>query len=377
MTLRVGVNLLWLVPGVVGGSEEATVAILGGVLDADTDVDLRLYGLTALGRAHPELTGRCPVRLIGLYGGVKPLRVGAEATWLAAVARRDGLDLIHHAGGVLPPTSPSPSVLTVHDLQPLDLPDNFSRAKVAYLRAVLPRSVRRATLVVTPSRASADRVVERFGVPEDRVRVVPHGLGPEQFVPPSADRIDSVRRAHGIGERWITYPVITYPHKNHLTLIEAFGRLAHEHHDLELVLTGGAGPFEGEVHRAIDASGAADRIHRTGRIARTDLDALVAGALALAFPSRYEGFGLGALEAMAFGVPVVAASAGSLPEVVAGAGVLVDPDDVDGWAAALVRLADDEDHRRALSEAGRERAADFTVAASAAGLVGAYRDAAR
>lgn len=376
MTPRVGVNLLWVVPGVVGGSEDATVSTLQAVADGEPDVELRLYRLAALGRAHPRLVAACGGRTLRLEGRAKVLRVAAEATWLAGVTRRDGLDVVHHPGGVVPLASPRPSVLTIHDLQPLDLPENFSWAKVAYLRAMLPRSVRAATVIVTPSHASAERVVERFGADPERVRVVPHGLASAQFERPEAARIDAVRRAHGVGERWLTYPVITYAHKNHRTLIDAFAVVARRDHELELVLPGGAGPVEVDVQRAIDASGVADRIHRVGRIARPDLDALVAGSVALPFPSRYEGFGLGALEAMAVGVPVVAADVGSLPEVVGDAGVLVDPDDVDAWVEALDRVVGDAALRLDLAERGRRRSKAFTVEASAAALVTAYRVAA-
>lgn len=378
MTLRVGVNLLWLVPGVVGGSEEYTVRALHGLADlAPPDVEVELFALDDLRRAHPDLVARFPTHTIGLRGRWKGLRVAAETTWLPAALRRRRIDVVHHAGGVVPLlTGGARPVLTVHDLQPLDHPDNFSRVKVAYLRAVLPRSVRVAAVVATPSRWSADRVVERMGVAPHRLRVVPHGLGPGSFAEVGAAAVEQVRAARGLARRWVAYPVITYPHKDHATLVRAFARLATDHSDVDLVLTGGAGPVEGEVRAEIARSGVADRIHRTGRVPSEELDALVAGAAVLAFPSRYEGFGNGVLEAMARGVPVVAAEATALPEVVGEAGVLVPTGDVGGWARALAGVLDDEGRRSALAAAGRERAGRFTAARSAEALLGAYRAAA-
>lgn len=376
--LRVGVNLLWLVPGVVGGSEEYTVRLLHGLADLDApDLAIELFALEDLRRAHPELVERFPTRTIPLRGRAKALRVAAETSWLTAQIRRRHLDIVHHPGGVVPPLrGPAPVVLTVHDLQPLDLPENFSPVKVAYLRAVLPRSSRVASVVTTPSRWSADRVSERLGV--DRARIVPalHGLEPEAFAPVAAAEVERVRAERGLARDWVLYPVITYPHKNHEVLVRAFARLAATHPRLDLVLTGGEGPAEADVRAAVAASGVDGRVHRLGRIPRRDLDALLAGAAAVAFPSRYEGFGVGALEAMAAGAPVVVADATALPEVVGQAGLMVEPDDVDGWAEALARILDDPALRRSLVAAGQRRAATFTNRAGASALASAYRLAA-
>lgn len=374
--IRVGVNLLWLVPGVVGGSEEYTVRLLHGLADmAPPDIEIELFALDDLRRAHPGLVERFPTTTIGLRGRAKALRVAAETSWLRARVRR-GFDVVHHPGGVVPPwRGPAATVLTIHDLQPLDLPENFSRVKVAYLRAVLPRSARVAAVVTTPSRAAGQRVAERLGVDPARIRPVLHGLEPEAFAPVDPLEVERVRHALGLNRRWVLYPVITYPHKNHQVLVQAFRRLAEAHPDVDLVLAGGEGPSEGDVRAAIAASGVAGRIHRTGRVPRADLDALIAGAAVVAFPSRYEGFGVGVLEAMAAGAPVVAADATALPEVMGDAGLLVDPDDVAGWAAALARVLDDPELRDSLVIAGRARAATFTNAAGAAALASAYRAA--
>ncbi len=376
--IRVGVNLLWLVPGVVGGSEEYTVRLLHGLADlAPPDLDIELFALDDLRRAHPSLVERFPTTTIGLRGRAKALRVAAETTWLTAQVRRRGLDVVHHPGGVVPPLrGGAATVLTIHDLQPLDLPENFSRVKVAYLRAVLPRSARVADVLTTPSRAAAARVAERLDVDPARIHPVLHGWEPEAFAPVDPAEVARVGHALGLAPRWILYPVITYPHKNHVVLVQAFRQLAATHSGIDLVLTGGEGPAEADVSAAIAASGVATRVHRTGRVPRADLDALIAGAAVVAFPSRYEGFGVGALEAMAGGAPVVAADATALPEVVGDAGLLVDPDDVAGWVTALSRVLDDEDLRRSLVAAGRARAATFTNEAGAEDLASAYRAAA-
>lgn len=383
---RVGVNLLWLVPGVVGGSEEYVVRLLLGLRAlAPDDLDVELFALRDLLDAHPALAEAFPVTTLALGGRVKPLRIAAESTWLPSVTRRR-LDVVHHPGGVVPPVrGGGVPVLTIHDLQPLDLPGNFGAVKARYLATMLPRSARAARLVLVPSDTVARRVVTVLGIEPARVRTVPHGLDPTHLEPVEPAEVERVRAAYALPARWITYPVITYPHKNHVTLVRAFAQVASDLPDVALVLTGGEGPAEAEVRAAIAASGVPDRIHRTGRVPAADVSALVGGARVVAFPSRYEGFGNGVLEAMARGVPVVAAAAGeaalpdatSLPEVLGGAGVLVGPDDVSGWAEALLHLLTDDAHHAERRAAGRARAGRYTDAAAAGALADAYREAAR
>jgi alpha-1,3-rhamnosyl/mannosyltransferase len=386
--VRVGVNLLWLVPGVVGGSEEYTTRLLRALAElAPPDLHLTLFALSSFSEAHPDLVAAYPTVTAQLDGRNKAERVAAEATWLAREAGRRRLDILHHAVGVIPPgpaMARIPAVLTIHDLQPLLLPANFSAVKRRWLGAMLPRSARRARAVLTPSAPTSASVVEVLGVPADRVRTVPHGVVPP--VPVPAGRLLEVRQRYRLGAEVVLYPAITYPHKDHLTLVRAFARLAADRAAEErsssaaapeptLVLTGGAGPAEAEVAAAVRASGVGDQVRRTGRIPWTDLDALYELASVVAVPSRFEGFGAPALEAMAAGAPLVAADATALPWVVDDGGLLVPAGDEVAWAGALARLLDDPHERDRLAEAGRARAAAFSWARAASALADGYRAA--
>jgi glycosyltransferase involved in cell wall biosynthesis len=141
------------------------------------------------------------------------------------------------------------------------------------------------------------------------------------------------------------------------------------------VLTGRADSSEADLTARVERLGLADRVRRLGRVPAADVAGLYELASVVAVPSRYEGFGLPAVEAMAYGTPVVAADATALPEVVGDAGVLVDPDDVGGWAAALAALLDDPDERARRSAAGRARAARHSWSANATALAEVYRSA--
>ncbi len=372
MTLRVGCNLLWLVPGAVGGSETATVHLLRTLAaDPPDGIELTLYGLDAFGHAYPELTRAFPTKLVPLTGRLKPLRVAAENTWLPREVRGK-VDVMHHMGGVLPLAPGGPSLVTLHDLQPYDLPDNFSPAKRVYLQRSIPRTVRQSQLVLTASEFVRRAVIERFGVPDDRVRVTPWGVGP----PSSEVSLAEVQARYGLPRRWFVYPAFTWWHKDHALAVKAFATLAAREHDVVLVLTGGEGPAEQSVMELVDSLGLRGRVRRTGLIPRRDVLAIVRGATALVYPSRYEGFGLPVAEAMSLGTPVLAADATSLPEVVGDAGWLLPPGRIDDWSEAMARMLVDGDERLRLGEAGRARAARYTWAANAGATVAAYRDVA-
>lgn len=372
MTAVVGINLLWLVPGEVGGSEESTVASLLALQAlAPPDLELRLFASAAFATAHPEVVATLPTEQWGGRGRSRGARLLAESTWLAR--RTKGVDLVHHAGGTVPAFRRAPSALTIHDLQPLEQTATHSALKRAYLGVAVPRSIRAARVVVTPSEFVRQSVIALVGVDPTRVVSVPHGVALPTKATPRAE----LEARYALDGPVILYPAITYPHKNHGTLLEAFAVVARRHPDALLVLTGGAGGSEGEVTDRIDALGLAARVRRPGRVPAADVAGLYDLATIAAVPSRYEGFGLPAVEAMVHGTALVAANAAALPEVVGDAGVLVGADDASAWAEVLMGLLEDPARRAELATAGRARARRFGWEANAAGLADVYRQALR
>ncbi len=233
--------------------------------------------------------------------------------------------------------------------------------------------MRTARRVAVGSAFVRDTLVDHLGAPPEKVVVIPHAVPVRPPATPSATLLER----YGLTGPVVLYAAITYPHKDHRTLLAAFARVRARHPDAILVLPGGAGGAEAEVQLQIEADphGLGRSVRRLGRISEADVAGLLEMATVVAVPSRYEGFGLPALEAMAAGVPVVAADATSLPEVVGDAGVLVAPGDVHGWAEAIERLLSDPDERAMLGRAGRVRAARFNPAANAAAFADLYRQA--
>lgn len=362
----VAVNLLWCVPGQVGGSEQYLVRQLLGLQEATTnEFSLHVFAPRGLGAAHPQLAQQATLHESASQEHRRMQRVVREATWFAGRAR--GAALVHHGGGVVPPRSPGPVVLTIHDLQYLVYPQYFSRTKLRYLSARLPVSVRRAEHIVVPSAYVKHTVVERLGVAADRVSVVRHGV--EAHLGAARTTEAELRERFGVrAQHLLVYPAVTHPHKNHSFIVQLMaGPLRHL--DAQVVFAGGSGRAHESLLQMIAEHRLGDRIKVVGRLGDQDRDGLVAAASALLFPSSYEGFGAPVIEAMALGAPVVAAATTALPEVVGDAGQLV-PLELDAWAAAVEDAMTRREHWQAR---GHNRAMQFRAADSGRDLARAYR----
>ncbi len=372
MTRRVGVNLTWLVPGVVGGSEESTVAALAAVapIAAAEGADLVTYGSRELFAAHPDLGRISSVVELDSAGSRRVRRIWGESTELRRAARNDRVDLMHHGGGVVPLRSTTPSTAVIHDLQPLDLPENFSSTKRAYLSVMLRHTARRADAIGVPSTFVAQRLVDLLDVDPAGIEVVPWCM--LESSEPHGTPIGDIADRYGVQRPYVVFPAITHPHKNHEVLLAA-ARLTDN--GPTVVLCGGDGDAAADVRDALTSASATDRIVHLGRIPRRDLLGLLGGAAALVFPSRYEGFGLPVLEAMTMGVPVVVSTTGALPEVAGSAGELIDPDDVDAWAMAIERAGADPEWRAELAERGLAQARRFGPAVTGGALWRLWRRA--
>jgi glycosyltransferase involved in cell wall biosynthesis len=332
--MQVGISLLTLVPRVSGGSEtyaRELVRALGRV-------GAHSYR-TLLPRIASDVDG-LPGEIVGEYRAstTMPGRIAAmtEGTVRGTRLRRRlaGLDVVHFPLTVMIPrvTTP-PAVTTVLDLQHEFLPEFFSRAERMYRRIVYGWSIRESRLVVTISRHAARAVIERYDLPEDRVRPIHLGLDHTAFTPSEEAR-----------ELFLVYPAKAWPHKNHERLFIAFAELRRRHPKLELVLTA----YEGSTPPGVRS---------LGHVSREELVRLYRTASGLVFPSLYEGFGQPPLEAMACGCPVASSNAAALPEVCGDAARLFDPTSVEEMVAAVEEILA---HGASWSAKGIARAAQFS-----------------
>jgi len=285
------------------------------------------------------------------------------------------LDLFHSPDFVLPAVYHARTVLTVHDLTFLRVPEFAHPVLREYLMQVVPRSVARADLVLADSACTRQDVIELLHVPEDRVRVVNAAVESRFHRVTDPEALEAVRQRYGLRRPFILGLGTLEPRKNFPGLIEAYARLR-ERLGLphELLIVGGKGWLYEPIFDKVQVCRLEDWVRFPGYVADADLPAIYSLASCLAYPSYYEGFGIPALEAMACGTPVVTTRTSSLPEVVGDAAVLVDPYQVEDIAQALERVLSDEGLRARLQEAGLVQAQRFTWEGAARTLLSAYRD---
>ncbi|MGZ4124179.1 MAG: glycosyltransferase family 4 protein [Actinomycetota bacterium] len=271
-------------------------------------------------------------------------------------------DLLFAPNFVPPPTRAPRVVATIHDLAFRLMPETAPHA-VPWWRRAVERTVTTAARVIVPSAATKTDLVRLYGIDDDRVEVIPLAVDHDRFRPPTTEAIDEARTRFGLPERYLLFLGLDR-RKNLPAVLQALSRMPADERPT-LALAGGQ-PWEPDgsdpTADALDAAGAdvRSRVVRLGYVEHDVAPALLGGATALVFPSRYEGFGLPVLEAMAVGTPVVTSSVSSLPEIADGAAVLVEPDDPRALADAIGRVVDDESFRARLRDEGLARAARFT-----------------
>ncbi|MBN1570158.1 MAG: glycosyltransferase family 4 protein [Acidobacteria bacterium] len=282
-------------------------------------------------------------------------------------------EVTHFPYSVFPFAAPHPIVVSIHDIIPLRLPQYFSlRHRILY-RVSLYLALRSAGSVICLSNATLSDLNSVFRADSSRIYVVPAGIG-EPFHPCSDDEVERVRAQYGLSAPYILYAGSNKPHKNLVSLIDAYARLRKAP---LLALAGEEDPRYTEVRRRVEALGLTGRVRFLEAVSEQDLPGLYSGALIFIFPSLYEGFGFPPLEAMACGLPVACSDIPSLRETSGGAALLFDPEKPDSIADAIERLLDDDRLRSDLRSRGLRRSAELSWDRAAQQTLEIYRRTAR
>lgn len=354
-SLRIGIDASRVAVTGRTGTERYSYELLAALARIDRRNDYWLY-CNGLPRDLPPLGVNFRLRNLPWPRIWTHLRLGPAA----CVDRLDTLFIPAH---VVPLVHPPRCVVTLHDLGYLAFPQAHTARRRLELHLTTLWSTRAAQRIIAISQATKDDLVRHYGVAPARITVVHHGVTPE-FAPVEPQQCTAGAARYGIDGPYLLYVGTIQPRKNLQRLIEAFAQIVSAAEPaqpgLQLVIAGKRGWLSEPIERRAVELGLAGRVRFTGYVADADLPALLSGALAFAFPSLYEGFGLPILEAMACGAPVLTSTSSALPEVAGDAALLVDPRDTAAIARGLLQLATGADLRAELRARGFARATQFS-----------------
>jgi len=307
-------------------------------------------------------------------------KVWFEQITFPRACRHLGADVAHvpYFGSPLSPGLPT--VVTIHDLIPMVLPEYRGDWRVRLYTALAAAAAAQATIILADSEASQRDILRRLNRPDQQVRVVYLAASPRYRYPqPEAD-IAAIKKKYNLPDEFVLYLGGYDARKNVSALLHAYTWVSHTlHHDFPLVLGGKLPaqetPLFPDPVRLARELGVDPFVITPGWIAEEDLPLLYAAATVFVYPSRYEGFGLPVLEAMACGTPVVTTTAASIPELTGSAAFQVDPNDAKHLAAAILQLCTQANFNNELAERGLAQAEKFTWEKTAAATLQAYRDA--
>ncbi|HLI68961.1 MAG TPA: glycosyltransferase family 1 protein [Ktedonobacteraceae bacterium] len=317
-----------------------------------------------LGVQHPQLTF-----VPATWPEAKPAtRVAWEQLTLPSLIRQRGIQVLHSPANVLPEFLPRAcsSVVTLHDLAFLRMPEVLTRSRRVYHRTFTVRSLRRASAIIAVSRCTAQDLTELLGIPPQRITTI-YPCIDERFSQPVAEaELQAFRKRHGLEDGYVLYLGTLEPRKNIPTLLDAYARL----HQMtgtrvKLVLAGGKGWLYDTIFARVQQLGLENEVLFPGFVGDAEQLLWYRAASAFAYPSLYEGFGIPVAEALACGIPVVTSTISSLPEAGAGLALTVDPHNVEALAEALQKALNDV----SLREKCRAMAPDILERFSAAAMV--------
>jgi glycosyltransferase involved in cell wall biosynthesis len=336
------------------GNETYCRGLLEGLAHVESDHDYFVY--VSSPSALAALEGRSNIHREVLERKNSAWRLTVGFAGLTHTAR---LDLLHVTYNV-PLFVPCPLVVSVHDISFALYPEFFSKRDLRLLSAYVPLSLRRARHVVTLSESAAHDIERVYKLPRSKISVTPLAARTTFNVRADCNETVAVHERFGLRSPYILAVGNLQPRKNLARLVEAFARLPRSCDDVKLVLAGRAQWRESQLYELIERLRLDDRVVFTGYLSDHELAVLYRGALAVAYPSLYEGFGLPILEAMACGSPVICSSTSSMPEVAGDAAILVDPYGTGEIAEALRWVIESPTLRDDLRRRGLERAALFS-----------------
>jgi glycosyltransferase involved in cell wall biosynthesis len=330
-------------------------------LDPKSDIDLALFYNRQGDALLPDYLNHIPYKTVNV--GNKPWRMGV---WLSQMLHWPmdqtfgAVDIFHATNHLLADFRQARTVYTLHDLIFLHYPEYHLLYNRWYLTLTMPLYLKAADVIVTPSECSRQDAIKFYGLPGTKIKVIYEAPAPTFKALADPTDLNRVRQTYNLPEKFILHVGTIEPRKNLNRLLEAFKPLLIDWPDLKLVLVGKKGWLYNSFFQRLQTLGLQECVMFPGYVDDADVPAFYQLAEVFVFPSLYEGFGLGPIEAMTCGTPVVSSNSSSLPEVVGQAGLLVNPTDTAALSEALRRVLADPELRANLVQQGLIQAHKFS-----------------
>lgn len=351
--LRIGVNALYLLPGGVGGTEIYLRNLLASWQQMDLDHQFILYTNQETGAGLAGDHPRFETRVQALSAANRPARLIWEQSRLPIAVSRDRIDVLFNPGFTSPLLTPARTVTVFHDLQHKRHPEYFRWFDLPFWRLFLHQSAHASTHLLADSQATKTDLHRYYRLPDQRVTVVPLGVGEEFFA------IGQRRSGVSTSDPYFLCPSTSHPHKNLPRLVRAFTRFAQHHANWRLTITGVRGFAHADLEATIKDSSVRDRIEWTGWLPRNELLRRYEEASVLVYPSTFEGFGLPVLEGLASALPTICSRIPVLEEIGGDSVRYFDPSSDDDLVSALTEVAENPSLRERLASDGPAHASQF------------------
>ncbi len=369
--MRIGIDLSWLLPGMVSGGDTYARGLVAGLDRVGQGHEFVVFTNQGMARLFKHLTHNFRLVVCAIPANVRAVRIAWEQMALPALVRRERLDLLHGPLNVIPIFARCPMVVTIHDLNFKEIPESFSFVKRSLLRLLVTRSAKRADIILTVSEYIRSQIPPVLGVAREKVVAIHSAAQDLTEAKPSWGDLSA---KFGLAPGYILALTSASHHKNIVSLLRAFAGERWRHRP-QLVLAGKPPSSGAALDAVAHELGVSEAVVFTGPVSSGELAALYENAAVFVFPSLYEGFGIPIVEANRAGTPVVCSNVCSLPEVAGRAALYFDPRSVEDIARKLRTSLESETERRRLKEAGHFNASRFSWERTASNTLNAYERA--
>jgi glycosyltransferase involved in cell wall biosynthesis len=369
--MRIGLNLLYLIPGEVGGTETYARGLIEALAQEDVRNEYTVF-INCESR-HLDFIHHPHFKIVECR--LKATNRVARFLWeqfiLPGQVRRAGLDLLHSLGYVAPLYLPCKSVVTIHDLNYKYVPQSMTVVTRSVQRLFVEASAHRTDHIIAVSEFVRGQLINYLKFPPEKITTIHEAVERNVFTHAKPGRL--LLSSYGLSRPYIFAFSSLTPHKNIASLIKAFQRINEIIPGAyQLVITGHQPRGNQSLKEEAIKLGLKDSVIFTGYLERPDINALLSGAAVFAFPSFYEGFGLPVLEAMSCGTPVACSERAALPEIAGDAALYFDPGDVEQMAKVLLKILQDEPGRQFLRQRAEKNLERFSWEKTARQTVAVY-----